>query len=457
MDSICLLLRVVLYSFQKGRLLGWFDGNLISACLKFTQLSYLDGVRKGFSAGKCPVSTGQGTKVFSALIRYLLLIASLWATTLSRAKKMFISFKLVMVCLVHFYRKFKFLIPGMKGIKGEIESTTYYVSKISSKKSVWSTTLRFPFQSQTIFKLSPERKIDGLFKKLGLSKEFQTGDSEFDRKIYIACDSFSFNKSLTENVEVKEIILDLLVYDLKFISCDGELISINVKGDMGEDQRFISLGHQLVQKLSHVKESWVRENRDVYFGKMILIEVLLWSIATYAAMEIWELWAADRRVYVDLLPLVKSGVICGVIGGFLFTLMVFYQMRGSSRSHRIIIESVIVILCSFPIAGIAILSDLNLYFDRSPSEFVETKIVAKFSQRYIHYSRGSSRVRRKRVTYTHHLRIQQQPLAYGGNLPSNIEIDYRLYQLVSVNQEIVIEIGQGRFHFPWYRSIKHKI
>ena len=369
---------------------------------------------------------------------------------------MFILFKLVMICLVHFYRKFKFLIPGMKGIKREIESTTYYVSQISSKKSVWSTTLRFPFQSQTIFKLSPEKKIDGLFKKFGLSKEFQTGDSEFDRKIYIACDSLSFNKSLNENIEMKEIILDLSAYDLKSISCDGEWVSIQVKGDMGEDQRFISLSHQLVQKLGLVKERWVRENRDAYFGKMILIEVLLWSIATYAVMGVFELWATDRPVYVDPLPMVKSGVICGVIGGIIFTLMVFYQMRGSSRSHRIIIESLIVILCSFPIGGIAILSDLNLYFDRSPSEFVETKIVEKFSLRHVSYTRGSSRIRRKRVTYTNHLRIQQQPVAYGGKLPSTIEIDYRLYQLVSVNQDIFIEIGQGRFHFPWYRSIKTK-
>jgi hypothetical protein len=28
-------------SAQEGRLLGWLEGNLLSACLKFTQLSYL--------------------------------------------------------------------------------------------------------------------------------------------------------------------------------------------------------------------------------------------------------------------------------------------------------------------------------------------------------------------------------------------------------------------------------
>jgi hypothetical protein len=29
-------------SAQKGRLLGWFDGNQLSACLKFTESSYLN-------------------------------------------------------------------------------------------------------------------------------------------------------------------------------------------------------------------------------------------------------------------------------------------------------------------------------------------------------------------------------------------------------------------------------
>jgi hypothetical protein len=36
-------------SAQKGRLLGWFDGNQLSACLKFTESSYLKKLVKMIS------------------------------------------------------------------------------------------------------------------------------------------------------------------------------------------------------------------------------------------------------------------------------------------------------------------------------------------------------------------------------------------------------------------------
>lgn len=368
--------------------------------------------------------------------------------------KMFILFKLIIVCLSSVYGKFIFLIPGIRGEKRVKEGTTYFVAKLSSKKSVWSTTYRFPFKSQTVFKLSEEKKIDRFFKMLGLSKEFQTRDSNFDSSIYIACDSSSFNKSLAENNEIKEFILSLFRLKVMHITCDGQWLTIKMSGDKGDDF-FADQCFEFVQKLDAAKQTWALQNRDRFFTKMILIEAFLWAIGTYAVMGFYEFMTVDQDVYIAPRSMISQGLIWGSTGGILFTLLVFHLMSGSSRSHRIIIESLVVIVCSFPVGGIAILSDLNIHFDRSPPQILETQVMQKSVRRHVSGS-GGRRGGRRRTTYTYYLSIMPKPVLGGVHLPSSIQVDSNLYSRVIVNQNIVIEVGQGRFHYPWYRSIRPK-
>ena len=210
---------------------------------------------------------------------------------------MFILFKLIVVCLSSVYGKFIFLIPGIRGVKRENEGTTYFVAKMSSKNSVWSTSYRFPFKSQTVFKLSREKKIDRFFKMLGLANEFQTRDSNFDSSIYIACDSSSFNKSLAVNNEIKEIILNLFSLKVIHITCDGQWLTIKVAGDRGDDS-FANLCSEFVQKLDDAKQSWALQNRDIFFTKMIMIEAFLWAIGTYAVIGFYEFITVDEDIYL---------------------------------------------------------------------------------------------------------------------------------------------------------------
>ncbi len=367
---------------------------------------------------------------------------------------MFILFKLIIVGLSSVFGKCIFLIPGIRGEKREKEGTTYFVAKMSSKNTVWSTSYRFPFKSQTIFKLSEEKKIDRFFKMIGLSHEFQTRDTNFDSSIYIASDSSSFNTSLATNDEIKESILGLFRFNVMHISCDGQWLTIKMAGDKGDDF-FADQCFEFVQKLDAAKKSWALQNRDGFYTKMILIEAFLWAIGTYAVMGFYEFITVDQDMYLAPKPMIVEGLIYGSIGGILFTLCVFYLMWGSSRSHRIIIESVVVILCCFPVGGIAILSDLNIHFDRSPPQILETQVIQKTVRKNVSRSRGK-RGRLRRTTYTHHLSILPKPFSGSVSLPSTIQVESNLYSRVNVNQNIVIEVGPGRFHYPWYRSIKPK-
>ena len=45
-------------SDQKGRLLGWFDGNRLSACLKFTESSSLNIPSQGLRVFFVPADPG---------------------------------------------------------------------------------------------------------------------------------------------------------------------------------------------------------------------------------------------------------------------------------------------------------------------------------------------------------------------------------------------------------------
>ena len=158
-----------------------------------------------------------------------------------------------------------------------------------------------------------------------------------------------------------------------------------------------------------------------------------------------EFVATDLAIYVQINSLITAGLSYSVtiLGALIF--LVFYIFRGSSRGHRIILESTIVLFLGVPMSTIGLLSDLNIQLDQNKSIVIELLIEDKTT--YVTRSSKSTRTHYK-------LHLQQKTNYRFYQIPTTLEVSHELFDLASQGQYLMVEVSPGRFQFPWYKRMQ---
>ena len=305
------------------------------------------------------------------------------------------------------------------------------------------SSLLIPLKSRFIFKLNPEKIWDKFLKSLGLAKEFQTGNKEFDDRIYLASDSLTLNKHLAEDSDFINLVLELSKIGFDQIVVDGNYFRLKFSKDKIYDTNFLSKAVKIFQSLEAIEKKWYGRFSDAFAAKYILAEAVLWSIAGYGISCFLEMFNGVS-VYYDLWSLLKQGLIYGGVAALLSIIIIFYQFRGSSRGHRIIIECILIILLGIPASGVGLLSDLNTKLDHKQTMKIELLIEDK----RITVSRN------RRTTTTHYkLELAQKNNYRFYQLPSTLEVESDLYERANVGDFLIVEVAPGRFNYPWYKKM----
>ena len=314
-------------------------------------------------------------------------------------------------------------------------------SLIQSKHdaSIW-----IPFKSRFVFKLNPEKAWDRFLKYIGLSVEFQTGDKEFDDRIYMASDSLSLNKHIASDEELKKIIVKLSKLGFKQIVIDGNYFKIKFSKEHVFDNTFLTNGIQIYKALAGIEKKWRGNFSDPFAWKYLLTECVVWSIAAYGFTCFLELASGDESIYLDIYPLIEVGLVYSSAACLGLIFLVFYIFRGSSRGHRIITESALVLILGVPAAATGLLSDLNINLDQNRTTMIELLIEDK-----------TTRVTRsRRGTNTYYLLHLQQKNNYRFyQIPTTLRVSSELYHLAVQGQFLRVEISPGRLKFPWYKRM----
>jgi hypothetical protein len=294
------------------------------------------------------------------------------------------------------------------------------------------------------FHLSRENRLDRFFKAVGFSREIQSGDPEFDRRIYVSCDHPALGPVLEANPEVRAAIVALFHEGAKWLRADGEHLWAERRGD--ELPGSATLGRLTIVRdaLQQVPAEHLNALRDPFFWRVLLVESVAWSIAIYAAPSIIELATRSNPQYLNLAPVFKWGFVLGLAGfGFLFA-FARLLLRGSSRAHRVLTESGILLFFGVPLSSLQVVSDVNIAFDREPSFVAVHTVESKYTRV----------TRSKRGTRTHyHLRfLPSGPEVFP--VPANVEVDWRVYNGVGPNGKVAFEMRPGALKIPWVQDIQ---
>jgi hypothetical protein len=318
------------------------------------------------------------------------------------------------------------------------------VSRSTNKGTTYWTQFAAELEIPCVFKLTREKWYDRLFKFFGIAVEIQSGDVMFDRLIYIACDHPEFSREIQLDARSRKLITGLLTEDCRFISCDGHTLFIRYDGKKVQTSELLKQIADLKTQFSDVGSHTHNLLSDPFVKRAFIIEALIWSFAGYAIVGLGEWLWNKQDVHIDSSQLMWTGVkLGGLLGAGLFTI-VLLLLSGSSRSHRLLVESVLVISLSLPFGGIHLVSDLNRNLDRSPTVTINAE-VSQVVER-VHIGRRGSK------SYSYHMYVVRTDLN-EFRLPSEIEVNYRVYQVTRANSKVPVVVGQGWLKQPWIKSV----
>jgi hypothetical protein len=342
--------------------------------------------------------------------------------------------------LIGFLARFLNLRLRFSSKQMNLEGVDFSLVHSKDESSVW-----IPLKSRFIFKLNPEKPWDKWLKSIGISQEFQTGDKEFDDRIYMASDSLSLNKHLAADEDLKKLIIELNKLGFKQIIVDGKYFRIKFSKQHSFDNTYLSKVIKIFKQIEEIENKWRGNFHDPYAGKYLVTESILWSLAAYGIATFIEFSSSGEARYIDLTPLIKQGLIYGALGALLSIIIVVYSFRGSSRGHRIILEGLILIILGIPVSATGLLSDLNMRLDHHKTVSIELLIEDKST--YVTRSRST--------TTTHYLLELEQKTNYRFyQLPRSLEVSSDLYHLAANGQYLIVEVAPGRFNFPWYKQMR---
>jgi hypothetical protein len=322
-----------------------------------------------------------------------------------------------------------------------------YWEKIRRKKDrITGFAIGMARESPTWIRFHRENGFDRLCKRLRIAHEIETGSPEFDDRIYVTCDHPVVDKVLKEEPVLREAIGRAFSAGYRRVVFDGTIVWLERPSNVAPQRHDLDILFDIRAASDRLERNVASRLGDPFLWKAFAVEGVAWSILGFAigAFVESEVHRQDYHLYPR--QVMWAGLGTAAVSFALLLAAVLFSLRGSSRGHRVIAESALVLLLGVPVASIQMVSDTNRALDGDPPTVI-TRDANECEER---------RHRRRRGTYsTYHLHLMHQPDsgADGPELPSTIEITSSLCMRIELGMKVEFEIGPGRWGFPWYRRI----
>jgi hypothetical protein len=314
-----------------------------------------------------------------------------------------------------------------------------FLKRVHQNKSrIVSSSVGMPVQHGVVFSLSKENRWDRLFKSLGLSCEMQARDSRFDEAVYVLSDNAAFGDFLRSSARFREAALGLIKLGARDVSCDGKVLWIAFSGDADAHDWADPLA-----TLAEEIETLARLPRapDPFVRRALIAEGVLWGLVGYGLGGVLELLFLDNPLYVHPNAVVFAGLKWALVGFALGLTAVFAAFRGSSHGHRLIMESVILLVILAPTVGITLVSELNRELDEATTVVLRPTVAGTRTE--IRRSRRSTRT-------LYFVSVVPETLP---KLPSEWQVSRSVFMGVHERPgaRLRLEISPGYLGHAWFR------
>lgn len=355
---------------------------------------------------------------------------------------MWMFFKLAVTLIAIISRYIRQFEPDQPEPSGHCDNVPYFeIEQQNKEDKIVGFQLGFALQTEVPFQIDAENSASTFFTWLGISREFQTGDESFDRQVYLGCDHPLLLNALQQQESARQAILALLKRPgAQKIWSDGTTLWFSRACEHTSDSTEQQLLLQLVRTLTPFAEA-TRRQPTPFFWRYVTIEALVWGVFGYAAVAFAEYYVVVGDYHLDSTAVLQHGLVAGLLLFVCLMLLIVLLLRGSSRSHQIVTESLVLLLLALPMSGIQIVSDLNRSQDQAKAEMVLVPI------KKLHY------IERRKWPDEYVVYLSAPPRLFGTQVPRRIEVSAQIFRIAAVDKQLLLVVKPGWLGLPWYQRM----
>lgn len=360
-----------------------------------------------------------------------------------------------LITLISFcsYKAYVKIHASWEGKTGTTQGINYrYDADSSLKGEVKAFKIAIDATEGHDFILKRERSVDRLFKHIGVSREYEIGNSEFDDLIYVISDDKLLHQQLSSSPDLVNAIIRLFSYregmrnKVTELQCNsGRLWATFSVIEGYQEHQAPFLAPKLVPHLSriaeHLKAADYRgsvRGKDPFLIKAAIILAISSGLFLNGLTHMFRVHFSYFPINLDKHLLMTDTIIASIT---IITLLLFVAIRSlgrSARTHIVLIEILITGCIGDGLTTYTQLHEFNMARDRSETqEFITTLVSKSYSGR----------------KNTHYYFYIENWTTEPHISRRKIEVSRELYRSASRGSKLLIKQNSGYLDYRWVSSI----
>ena len=290
-----------------------------------------------------------------------------------------------------------------------------------------------------------ENAVDLWFKHRKLSIEIQTGDADFDAAIYVAADTAAAQRSLQSQQELRLLIRTLLTAGAESIRCfNGWLVarfpaSLNVATTEWKVEQAVPSLFRMATLLAGEKPSRYAVAKDTVFSRSSMVFGAAVAIVATGLLMLFT----PTPEHLLLRPLLAPTLLVAAVYSMLLLAFAYLLLAKTSRFHLAPWWMLMLGIAATPLLGFTTVREYNIKGPQLAAATIETEIIGKRTKRR----------RKNRDLYLLEMRPEEAARMHRSR---EIDVDYELFNSVSIGSHMRWQIRPGALGAPWIEKAAKK-
>ncbi len=321
------------------------------------------------------------------------------------------------------------------------EYEVHYVTPVSGKNGRPSSLhVRVPCATPTTMQFHQENWFDRFSKSIGIAREYQSGDEEFDTEVYVRCPSEAYAELYLADADRRSAVLAIRKLGFKTVELTGSQVMAFWPGfdpAKHDHPELVSAASDLLAVLAKDVPTEDPDNAAERGDRTKGLLAFLWVIAIGYACTLFSL-IAFTPVHASDLLLTAAPVF---IGGYVFFgWIAAFLIGGTSNAHDRWGTLMVVGFVLHGLGSVGITAGINGLMDPGPAVEREQLIINKRT----HTSSGKN----KKTTY--HAEIQSW-IPGGDSMEFSVSSS-EYHRITTGKSKLHLTTSPGKLGIEWYQG-----
>lgn len=302
------------------------------------------------------------------------------------------------------------------------------------------------------FSLKRQSRLDNFFKRMGISNEFETGDSSFDDLIYLVSDNKALHYALANSVAFRSAVKNIMNFggasqaEAREICCRNGRLWVTFKTGPGYGEEQISVVAKALAKEFNALNDSVQEVaavsgsrwKDPFVIKAAVLLAISSGLAINGGIQFFRLQFGKLPFTLDYSLIAKDALVYSIVVILIFAIIAIYWLGRSARTHIVLLELMTIGALGVFLSIATEIRDINMDMDFVPAQVFETQVERKYT------TKG------RRSSTKYHLIVKDWRCDCGSY---HLRVPEYVYHNISPSGRIQLLQHNGYLGYAWISQI----